>query len=356
MMPRSGLRHRVALTVVALVAAACVISSSTRGKETPRGPVSVASPIKAHLLDGSIVVYTRGATIDRTRIAGDGMRYDPTLQHSVLVTNVPLDSVVGVESYERVVNPFRTLLYSTVATTGTAVFTVAAAVAIFGSCPTIYADSAGTTTLQAESFSYSIAPLLEKRDVDRLQVAADSSGIVRLDVRNEALETHYIDHLELLEARHDPDELIVPAARAGLVAVRGAVPPASIHDRAGRDLHAMLDVGLPVARVVGSDGVTRRDVRDVVLRADERRLETQPGQHFIVEFDTGKSAATEQRTFFIAAQGYYSEWIRGSWLENTDSGKQFAPWKEPLAPLLQRWLVTRDSLEHHFFRQRVPIV
>lgn len=108
---RAVLRHRLALVAASLVAGACVISSSTGGKEEPRGPVTVESPIKAHLLDGSIIVYTRGATIDRTSITGDGMRYDPTLRQSVLVTSVPLDSVVGVESYERVVNPGRTLVY-----------------------------------------------------------------------------------------------------------------------------------------------------------------------------------------------------------------------------------------------------
>jgi hypothetical protein len=516
---RAVLRHRLVLAAIALIAVACVISSSTRGHQLPSGPVTVESPIKAHLLDGSIVVYARGATISRTLISGDGMRYDPTLRHSVLVTSLPLDSVIGVESYEREVNPGRTLLYSTLATAATTVFSVAAAVAIFGSCPTIYADSAGTSTLQAESFSYSIAPLLEKRDVDRLQVAADSSGVVRLDVRNEALETHYIDQLVLLEARHAPDELVVPAARAGLVAIRRATPPASVHDRAGRDLHVQLDAaddrvfdtdsallaraargglsedhidvvvprplghdrlalvlrarssllttmlfydqmlsgqgasaldyvgtdlgrvtevaqlanwyvrnvglrvsvfapdgteqpvirlvdfgpaawravaaivpvpasgdsvhvrltfladafridqllvssevrdvaarGVELARVVDSDGLTREDVRDVLRRADDRRLQTEPGQHFFIEYDVGKGRADERRTYFIAAQGHYSEWVRGSWLESSDSRKRFAPWDEPLAPLLQRWLLTRDSLENGFFRQRVPIV
>ena len=94
--------------------------------------------------------------------------------------------------------------------------------------------------LQAESFSYSIAPLLEKRDVDRLSVVSDASGVVKVEVRNEALESHYIDQLELLEVPHAPDELVLPAARSGIIAVRGTTQPASIRDRAGNDLHDVL--------------------------------------------------------------------------------------------------------------------
>src|SRR5262249_36061642 len=84
--------------------------------------------------------------------------------------------------------------------------------------------------------SYSIAPLLEKRDVDRLSVTPDSAGIVRLEVRNEALETHYTDHLELVEVMHNADEFALPLARAGAVAVRNVIAPATARAGAGRDV------------------------------------------------------------------------------------------------------------------------
>jgi len=519
---RSLIRHRVALAFAGLlVVAACVISSKTRGTAlSTNTPTSVRSPMKVHLLDGSIVVFMQGGSIGNGQISGNGMRHDPTLQRASVTNTVPLDSVVGVETYERTANPGRTLLYSTVATAATFVGAVAAAVAIFGSCPTIYVDSAGTQVLQAESFSYSIAPLLEKRDVDRLNVVSDASGVVRVEVRNEALETHYIDQLELLEVRHAPDEVVLPAARAGIVAVRGGAMPASVRDRAGRDLHAVLaaadgrdfatdsvtlaraakggpsddyidivvpkergrdsiavmlrarssllttmlfydqmlagqgasaldyvgydlqhvtkvaqlarwyvnhlglrvslltdggrdekqivrlvDFGpaawrdvavivpaiadgdsvhirltfladefridrllvssevrgvepksIPVSRVVDGQHGSRPDVRDVLLRADDRRLQTWPGQRFVAEFDVGGETPSTKRTYFIAAQGYYIEWMRGSWLTENQSATAFEPWNAPIAPILQRWLETRDSLEQRFFRQRVPIV
>src|SRR5678809_654746 len=74
----------------------------------------------------------------------------------------------------------------------------------FGSCPTFYRDSAGTPVLEAEGFSYSIAPLFEARDVDRLRARPGSDGKLALEVRNEAFETHFLNHLELLEATAAP--------------------------------------------------------------------------------------------------------------------------------------------------------
>jgi hypothetical protein len=517
---RSVLRHRVALILAGLVAVACVVSSTTRGHPVAlTGNVDIQSPLKAHMRDGSIVVYARGATIGGGQITGRGMRYDATLQTAKeSAPAISIDSVVGVESYEREINEGRTLLYSTLTTAATVIGGAALAIIIFGSCPTIYADSVGTPVLQAESFSYSVAPLLAKRDVDRLHVTADGRGIVRLEVRNEALETHYLDQLELLEVRHARDELIVPAARAGLVAVRGVHAPTTISDRAGRDLSDLLEradervfstdsltlaraargdsaqdhidivmpkpagrdsvavvmrarsslltttlfydemlagqgasaldyVGhdlqrvtkvaqlanwyvknlglrvslltdhghrehqivrlvdfgptawrdvaaivpveadgdslrirltfladefridqvqvssdvrpvepraIPVARVTATDGAQRTDARDMLLRTDGRDLQTWPGQRFFVDFDVGPSS--EQRTYFLAAEGYYTEWMRGSWLRAPDSSRAFAPWSQPIAPMLRHWLETRDSLESSFFRQRAPIV
>jgi hypothetical protein len=218
-----------------------IVSTTTGGRAVPtHAPVVVTSPVKAYLLDGSIVVYPTGATVAADRIEGPGTRYRPSLGESVRSGPIPLDSVIGVETFERTVNPGRTLFYGALSIAGSAVLAAGMAVAIFGSCPTVYSDSAGTPVLEAESFSFSIAPLLEQQDVDRLRVVADANGIVRLEIRNEALETHYTDHLELLEVQHRADEIVMPAAGGGLVAVRGAAAPATVRDRAGRDLRDVL--------------------------------------------------------------------------------------------------------------------
>jgi len=89
--------------------------------------------------------------------------------------------------------------------------------AIFGSCPTVYSDNGAVD--EAELFSNSIAPLFEARDVDRLRAQPDSKGILRLEIRNEAMETHYINHLQLFEVQHAADEFVLPDTQGHPVVV-----------------------------------------------------------------------------------------------------------------------------------------
>jgi hypothetical protein len=110
------------------------------------------------------------------------------------------------------------------------------AVAIFGSCPTFYADSAGTELLQGEGFSYAIAPLFEQRDLDRLRLIDAKDGRIVLRVRNEALETHYINHVELLEIDRESDELALGDNLGHPVAIKHLRNPHSVRDRAGRNI------------------------------------------------------------------------------------------------------------------------
>lgn len=477
----------------------------------------VVAPMKAHLLDGSVIVFDQGALISSTRVTGTGRVFDALRHAGVLSDGVSLDSVVGFEVYERRVNPLRTLVYAPTTLVASVLGTVAVAVLIFGSCPTIYADSAGVQTLQAESFSYSIAPLLAKRDVDRMNVKPDSTGVIRLAVRNEALETHHLDHMEIVEVRHRTDEIALPSPRGGALAVSD-MAVASVRDRAGRDIsrivakadeiafstdnrfldHAiaggptddqltiaiarhpgvdsvalvmkarssllttsvlyeylmgrqgalaldfmgedlnrittlaklaswyggnfgmrvevqdgaswrpvirLMDFGptawrtmgvsipavrsvddsirirltfaadafridqlgvaqrvrradqrfIPIARATDSDGKTRPDIVAMLSKADDREVETQPGNEFHIEFDAGAASGTS-RTFFFAAQGYYVEWLRPAWMKNAATAEPFSASQAPIRDLLRSWRGGRDSLETYFFTRRVPIV
>lgn len=76
------------------------------------------------------------------------------------MTALPLDSVAGMEAYRDYVRPIETVVVSTLATAGTIVGGALLAVAIFGSCPTVYADSAGTRrglALSARAGAHSLA-------------------------------------------------------------------------------------------------------------------------------------------------------------------------------------------------------
>lgn len=203
-------------------------------------PTVVHSPVRAHLADGSTIVFPRGFTLKGDTVTGVGSRYALGSSSAVPTTTIVLDSVVGMETFETGILAGPTILASTVATTFAVAGSIALLKAIFGSCPTFYSDSSGVPVLEAEGFSYSIAPLFEQRDVHRLRAAPSEQGVLSLEVRNEALETHYINHLELLEVTRGPDEYVTPDNEDRPLALRGLHPPAKAIDRAGRDVTQFL--------------------------------------------------------------------------------------------------------------------
>lgn len=202
---------------------------------------TLLTPVRAHLKDGTTVVYGVGAHIDSFGIAGQGMAYPLLVDIGTLRTiPVPMDSLVALETFAE-----RTLVGASFVTTVAAtalgtIGTAALAVAIFGSCPTVYADTGAGQMLQAEGFSYAIAPLFEHRDVDPLVLRPGTDGVLRLELRNEALETHLINHIELLAVAHRSGTLVAPD-QSGRVAVVGDLRPVrTAVDRVGRDLSTVV--------------------------------------------------------------------------------------------------------------------
>jgi hypothetical protein len=507
---------RVVLPVL-LVAAACVhvFQNVTVRPLDPHTSVAVATPVKAHLVDGSTVVFPDGAILGGDTVRGIGWRYGLTLRDSVKVEAIPLDSIAGMESFEQTHDAAHGLIVSLVSTGVVLLGGAVLAVAIFGSCPTFYTDSAGTAQLQAEGFSYSIAPIFESRDVDRLRITPAADGSLRLEVRNEALETHYINHLELLRVAHDASETALVDELNRLVAISHEIPLTRATDRRGRDvsrpfsahdgvlyrtdermmgearigdLDDWIDVAAPappgadtvalvlrlrnsllnttllyevmlgdagarsldwvgqdlkqvgpalevaqwyqqrmgmhvavndgrgyrlvahlrdtgpiawkdvavvvpvltpdtvrirlsfpmdnwrIDRVVVAERVRRvtpeivpladvdnpaapRDTTAFVsLRdADARYLQTSAGQRFTVVFRPSGSSAGDAHTFFLAAQGYYSEWMRRNWLRSPRASRTFVPSDTALAQALERWRASQDSLEALFEATRIPV-
>ncbi|HXI20131.1 MAG TPA: hypothetical protein VNH46_03560, partial [Gemmatimonadales bacterium] len=237
-------RRAPSAVVLALLLAgpgACV-SRGVRSAEVHPAPADVVltTPTRAHLTDGTTVVYLGGLRVGQDTLRGSGTRYDITGRRTASVLAIPTDSVAAIESLTTTTNTGATVGLSTLTVVGGAFVTAALAVAIFGSCPTIYSDSAGRPVLEAEAFSYSIAPLFEARDVDRLVAVPGPDGLIRLEVRNEALETHYLNHLELLDARHAPHETVLPDPRGRVLAVSRMRPASRATDRAGRSVGRLL--------------------------------------------------------------------------------------------------------------------
>ena len=512
--------HRVALSTLAILAGACV--TIFRGVKVdsvaPGTGTVVGTRSRAHLLDGSTVVFPSGFRVEGSRVTANGApatRYYLRLDQGEAVAGVPLDSIAGMESYTGTTNASASLLVSLLGTGAVAFGGALLAAAIFGSCPTMYADSAGTLALEAEGFSYSIAPVFESRDVDRLRTQPGPDGIVRLEVRNEALETHFINQLELLEVRHQPGEAVAPDPSGRPLALTELRPVTSIVDRSGVDqtrilsaaderatrsgaallaagadssLSDYLEFDLPVppgadsvalylrarnsllttvlfydvmlagqgagavawvgdglneieslialgrwattelgihvrvletsgwrevgriadpgpiawkdlailipanaqpirrvrleylvdnwridrvaaaavwrragatpvsaARVIGRDDKPDPGARDAVERPDQRYLETGPGDRFVLEFPLGPLRPGEARTLLLVAQGYYTEWIRGSWMARPATASRFEPGRAALLEATRRWARDQHALEQRFYSTRIPV-
>jgi hypothetical protein len=254
----------VACAVLAAFSSSCVVRRVAVEPLPAHVPVLVKTPVKAHLNDGSTVVYENGVSVERDALVGPGLRHDPTLRRSEPVERVPLTSVAAMETFRYRTKEGETAVFTALAVAGAVVGGAILSVAIFGSCPTVYSDDRGSPVLEAETFSYSIAPLLEGRDLDRLRARADEQGRVRLEVRNEALETHYLNHLQLLEVEHGPDETVFPDQRGQPVVLSDLRPADGVRDRTGREVGGL---------VSAADGLTYATPPGMIAGAESGDLE-----------------------------------------------------------------------------------
>jgi hypothetical protein len=93
------------------------------------------------------------------------------------------------------------LIIMAVITAGVAIFCLANPKTCFGSCPTYYANSGGSEPeIQVETFSRSILPCMESKDIDALYTALPNGNMLELELRNEAFETHVIKYAHVLAA------------------------------------------------------------------------------------------------------------------------------------------------------------
>jgi hypothetical protein len=106
--------------------------------------------------------------------------------------------------------------------------------ACFGSCPTFYAPTGTDTLLQAEGFSSSIAPSLERTDVDALYRAEATGGSFDLRMTNEALETHVVRTANLLAVPRPAGGRTVQATDGTFWQVRDLRPPTACAAPEGR--------------------------------------------------------------------------------------------------------------------------
>jgi len=90
----------VLLSFLSVTSCAVVHRLEVRPLDTTSAePITVASPVKAHLTDGSTVVFDHGVTVADGKVMGEGRKYDIGLETGVRVSSIPLDDVAAMESY-----------------------------------------------------------------------------------------------------------------------------------------------------------------------------------------------------------------------------------------------------------------
>jgi len=199
-------------------------------------PIEISSPVKAHLFDGSTVVFPEGVSVYDGSVHGKGENFNIALENNKFIDEIALDEIAAMESFQTPVNVAATTAASTVSTAGWIALGGLAAFALFGSCPTVYSADSGEAILEAELFSYSIAPSFQARDIDKLNLKHVQNGYFELDFRNEMLETHYIDQLEILEVTHAANQAAYPDSTGRPIVVGTTVAPVSAVDQNGRNI------------------------------------------------------------------------------------------------------------------------
>jgi hypothetical protein len=202
------------------------------------------SPTKAHLLDGSVILYDYGFQRRNDSILGHGIRYGIDRKEGAVRNQwkVPLDSVVGLEYFDKNIPGARipgTVLLSTTTVVEGGLAVIGLLKIIFGSCPTVYTSDGEQQRLEAECFSYSIGSKYELPDLDRLEQRTPAEGRFMLYLKNEALETHYIDAFTLGYVDHPFGTEVFPTDDGNVLAASNLQSPASARNSEGRDLTSL---------------------------------------------------------------------------------------------------------------------
>ena len=246
------------LAVVAGLSSACV-HKVERNLADPARPAALDTEsefLKVHMRDGGLYVLTSWDVNDEDNwVSGQGTLFD--YNRRILSTGpfvVALESVALFET--NAVSVSSSIVPLTVMTIGTVAAGVYCAVnpkACFGSCPTFYLPGEDGRIL-AEGFSASVAPSLEDTDLDALPSVRPRAGVVRLEMRNEALETHVVRWADLI---------VVPR---GLAARAYSLTDGNLR-RGGTPMPPALCAGAEgdcLARVERLDGIERTSPADSI--------------------------------------------------------------------------------------------
>lgn len=251
-------------TPAVLLSAGCV-QRMQRRVTVPEasGTLDRRSPfLKAHLRDGGLLVMSQWSVDDSARlVTGAGTRYDA---RRAVTGEGPhaftLDSVVLFET--NVARPSESIGLLSIVSGVSAAATVYCAAnpkSCFGSCPTFYVTDGSRDVLLAEGFSASIAPSLEARDVDVLFRAKPKGREVRVQMVNEAYETHVVRYANLLVTPRAPGQRVLADVLGDYWAVSSPVAPSRCTASEG-------DCASTLAAFDGRERLSESDSLDLATR------------------------------------------------------------------------------------------
>ena len=190
--------------------------------------------LKAHMKDGSLYFLERWYSFDSSnRIKGRGSHYDYNRKliagSADTVFTIDLSTVALFESNKTTGLGGKIGLQTLVMAPAmiVTIYCLTNPKACFGSCPTFYAWDGTKMRLMAEGFSSSIARAFERSDIDMLHSTVTRGREYRIQMTNEALETHAVKFADLLVAPRKENERIFATPSGVFYSSHVIIPPSS---------------------------------------------------------------------------------------------------------------------------------
>ncbi len=170
---------------------------------------------KIHLKNGNVAILQEVSSIEGDSLEGRGQLYDfnrNEIERGTLSFQVGEVAIIETNDLESIRSKdnqrFAGLAFLTAANLVVSAICLSNPKACFGSCPTFYTEGHDDLhSSSAEGFSASISPSLMATDVDALQLSAPA-GPLFIKMKNEALETHAVDKLEILAVPKKENQIV----------------------------------------------------------------------------------------------------------------------------------------------------
>lgn len=210
---------------------------------------SVMFPVqaKAYLINDNIIIFRNGFSKEDNYLIGQYEIFDYKGNFLGTGSKVSVDSIVTITQYQETTSGgmyFASALKNIfwgAPLTALAVYCLVCPKCCFGSCPTVYVPSDNGYVLQAELFSKCISRQLEENDLDKLYYSIPSSGEIILKITNEALETHYINKLNLYAVTHSKGIRVYQNNKDEFVQIKDLFPSEKILSSSGNDISELLN-------------------------------------------------------------------------------------------------------------------